>query len=188
MGSLLTAIVLSAEDLAQRENFNHPKLDRISGIAKSIVGNMRRLVWAIDPDNDSVTNLAAKIRSDKSMILGDDINFHLNVDSAILQTELKGEIRYQLLSIINESLNNISKYAMAKNVWIDLTRSGKLIQLLIRDDGIGFDPGEIKNDKIKATGYGLKNMEKRVTRVNGMLVVTSSPGEGTIISVKVPMR
>lgn len=186
VGSRLTAIVLSAEDLAQRENFHHPKLDRISGIAKSIVGNMRRLVWAIDPENDAVSNLAAKIRSDKSMILGDDINFHLNVQPEILQSALKGEIRYQLLSIINEALNNISKYAKAQNVWIDLSRTGKFIHLTIRDDGIGFDMGEIKNDKIKATGYGIKNMEKRVARVHGSLAVTSAPGKGTIINVKVP--
>ena len=186
VGSRLTAIVMSAEDLALTDNYKHPKLDRISGIAKSIVGNMRRLVWAIDPENDAVTNLAAKIRSDKSMILGDDINFHLNVGHEILQTALKGEIRYQLLSIINEALNNISKYAKAKNVWIDLTRKGKLIHLMIRDDGVGFDTGQIQNDKIKATGYGMKNMEKRVARVNGKLIVTSTPGEGTSITVTVP--
>jgi len=149
---------------------------------------MRRLVWAIDPENDAVSNIAAKIRSDKSMILGDDIHFHLNVGPEILQTALKGEIRYQLLSIINEGLNNISKYAQAKNVWIDLTRNGKFVHLNIRDDGVGFDTSEIKNDKVKATGYGLKNMEKRVTRVNGKLVVTSVPGQGTTINVTVPSR
>ena len=105
-----------------------------------------------------------------------------------MQAELKGEIRYQLLSIINEALTNISKYAKAKNVWIDLLRSGKLIHLLIRDDGVGFVVSEIKNDKVKATGYGMSNMEKRVARVNGKLFVISVPGKGTTIDVKVPFH
>ena len=72
VGSRLMAIVLSAEEMIQRDNVVHPRLSKISAIAKSIVDNMKRLVWATDPVNDKMENVLSKIRYDKSLILSDD--------------------------------------------------------------------------------------------------------------------
>ena len=93
VGSRLTAIVLSAEDLEQNDHLHNPKIQAISKIAKSIVGNMRRLVWAIDPENDKMNNLVQKITHDKSLILGDSISFQVVVDEHLKNAIVPGEIR-----------------------------------------------------------------------------------------------
>ncbi len=187
VGSRLTAIVLSAEELTRQDHHVNPGLLQISKISKSIVDNMRRLVWAIDPENDSMNSLVQKIRYDKSLILDDKIEFHLDLEPSLKQLIVPGEIRYQLSSIINEAINNISKYAQAKNVWIEFNKSGNALHMIIRDDGIGFNTEEVGRDKVKGSGYGLGNMEKRIARVKGEINVRSKPGEGTTIEVSIPV-
>src|SRR5690606_32494711 len=85
VGSRLTAIVLSAEELSRQSNVQNPKLDMIAGIAKNIVGNMRRLVWAIDPENDRMESIAQRINHDRSGILPDSTEFQLEVSARLRQ-------------------------------------------------------------------------------------------------------
>jgi ligand-binding sensor domain-containing protein len=187
VGSRLTAIVLTAEDMIRDEKVVHPRLQHINTIAKSIVGNMRRLVWAIDPENDSMNSLVQKIRHDRTLILDEKVAFHIEIQESLQQRQLPGEVRYQLTSIINEALNNVSKYAQAENVWIRFDRKEKHMSMTIRDDGVGFEPGEKSNDKVRSSGYGVENMKKRVRRIKGDIRITSAPGAGTAIEVLVPL-
>jgi len=187
VGSRLTAIVLSAEDLERNENIHHPKLHAISQIARSIVGNMRRLVWAIDPENDSMNSLMQKITHDKSTILDDAIHFNVEMDQGIKNIIVPGEVRYQVSSICNEAFTNITKYAKAKNVFVRITKESGSLKLLIKDDGIGFTPDEKTKNALTGSGYGLANMRRRASRVGGTFALTSTPGEGTTIEAKFPL-
>lgn len=187
VGSRLTAIVLSAEDLERNENIHHPKLHAISQIARSIVGNMRRLVWAIDPENDSMNSLMQKITHDKSTILDDAILFKIEMDPGIKNSIVPGEVRYQISSICNEAFTNITKYAKAKNVLVKITKESGSLRLLIKDDGIGFTPNEKTKNALTGSGYGLANMNRRASRVGGTFALNSTPGEGTTIEAKFPL-
>jgi signal transduction histidine kinase len=187
VGSRLTAILLSAEELIHQDNNVHPKLQHIAKVSKSIVNNMRRLVWAIDPENDTMNSMLQKIQYDKSLILDDKIEFNMVMDTQLKQMTVPGEIRYQVTSIVSEALNNISKYAQAKNVWIELTKKDNELNLIIRDNGVGFNIEQTSNDKVRSSGYGLGNMQKRVSRVKGSLQIHSKPGEGTLIEVSIPI-
>ena len=142
---------------------------------------MRRLVWAIDPENDSMNSLAAKIRHDKNLILDDKIEFSLDIPRELNDMVIPGEIRYQLTSIINEALTNTSKYAQASHVWVSFSKSDRKLMLRIRDDGIGFNMDDVKNDKTKATGYGFGNMQKRISRIKGTLSIHSVPDKETTL-------
>ncbi len=186
IGSRLTAIVLSAEDLERNENIQHPKIQAISKIAKNIVGNMRRLVWAIDPENDKVRSLIQKITHDKSLILADNMEFHVEIDEHLKNVIIPGEIRYQISSICNEAFNNISKYARATRVTVKLSRDNRKFYLTISDNGIGFDPSATSKNMVTGSGYGLNNMKKRASRVKGSLNIFSKPGEGTSIEADFP--
>jgi signal transduction histidine kinase len=92
---------------------------------------------------------------------------------------LSPNVRLTLFRIIQEQLNNISKYAQAKIVNIDLKITNP-IELVISDDGIGFDTS------IKRKGVGITNMQNRTTMHQGSFSLCSAPGEGCIIKVQVP--
>jgi signal transduction histidine kinase len=186
VGSRLTAIVLSAEDLERNEKIHSPKIQSISKIAKSIVENMRRLVWAIDPENDKMNTILQKITHDKSLILGDGIDFHIHLDDHLKNVVVAGEIRYQISSICNEAFNNIAKYAKATVVNVTLSRENKKFRLVISDNGKGFDPSLVTKNNLTGSGYGLNNMKRRASRVKGNLEIYSKPGEGTRIVAEFP--
>jgi ligand-binding sensor domain-containing protein/anti-sigma regulatory factor (Ser/Thr protein kinase) len=188
VGSRLTAIVLSAEDLEQNEKISHPKITSISRIARSIVGNMRRLVWAIDPVNDKMMSIVQKINHDKSLILDDDIAFNVEVDDRLKNVVVPGEIRYQISSVCNESFTNIAKYAEATLVTVKILKENKSIKLLVEDNGKGFDPEAKSKNALEGSGYGMTNMKRRAARAGGEFKVYSSPGNGTRIEFQFPFR
>ena len=188
VGSRLTAIVLSAEDLEQNEKITHPKITSIARIARSIVGNMRRLVWAIDPVNDQMMSIVQKINHDKSLILDDDIDFNIEIDDRLKKIIVPGEIRYQISSVCNESFTNIAKYAQATQVIVRIKKENKAIKLVVEDDGIGFDPAEKAKNTLAGSGYGMANMKRRASRAGGEFNVYSSPGKGTRIEFQFPFR
>ncbi len=88
-----------------------------------------------------------------------------------------------IFRIIQESLNNIRKHARAKTVKIKLEISNQSIQLIISDDGIGFDAESVANETREDGGFGLLNIRERVELLNGSLQIKSAPDKGTKICV-----
>ena len=84
--------------------------------------------------------------------------------------------------ILQESFSNIEKYAQAEKVSVFLDVSDSDICLTITNDGAGFDLETAELDR----GYGLPNIKDRAERLGGVLRITSSPGAGTTLDIKVP--
>jgi PAS domain S-box-containing protein len=85
-----------------------------------------------------------------------------------------------LYRVAQESLRNVSKHAKADEVTVVLSSEDGVLQLSIADSGIGFDAAARK-------GLGTHSMRERVRLVNGNLSVTSAPGQGTRVVVRVPL-
>ncbi len=83
--------------------------------------------------------------------------------------------------VVQEALTNISKYAQAGQVWISLSTLGGQVQIVVRDDGIGFNTG-VK----PVSAYGLVGMRFRVEAEGGLLTVTSASGQGTRVEARLP--
>lgn len=82
--------------------------------------------------------------------------------------------------MIQELLNNVIKYADAKNVLIQLVREEDHFNLTVEDDGKGFDTKEIENK----TGAGLANIKARAEYLNGNVDIVSKKGEGTSVNIE----
>lgn len=89
-----------------------------------------------------------------------------------------------LYRIVQEALNNTSKYAKATEVTVRLDYLGTKLVLEIMDNGVGFDP----KDKKHSDSYGLLGMEERVFLLEGELTITSQKGKGTVIKVVMPQK
>ena len=108
-----------------------------------------------------------------------------------LQTELNSNLKgrlpdpiaYALYRIAQEALNNCLKHAEAQLIKIDLDQRASQLSLTISDDGRGFDP----QDEVENAGLGLAGMRERVRQHEGQLKITSAPGQGTTIHVKVAL-
>jgi len=107
--------------------------------------------------------------------------------------QIKGEeiclpafLEAALFRIVQEALHNIAKHAKASTVWIDfnLEETG-MINLVIRDDGVGFDPTIL--EQAAARGHiGLKQMRERVAGLKGTFELFSAVDQGTEIHISLP--
>ncbi len=89
-----------------------------------------------------------------------------------------------VLRTISEGLANVARHAQAQRVWVCTSTREQMLDIEVRDDGIGFDPVTI----VTCPGhYGLHGLRERVRLIGGRIDILSSPGKGTIIRVSVPV-
>lgn len=110
------------------------------------------------------------------------INLISNIDSDIKWEPIVNSVKINLYRIIQESLQNINKYAYADTIIIELKKQDKTILLIISDDGIGFDT------KLKRKGIGLQNIISRTTDCHGTFDIESKKNIGTTITITVPLE
>ncbi len=89
-----------------------------------------------------------------------------------------------IFRILQESLTNIAKHANAKTVEIFISQHEKFIQLIIKDDGLGFNT----NQKRINPAFGLMGIRERTDALKGNFTIHSSPGNGTEINVTIPLN
>jgi PAS domain S-box-containing protein len=116
----------------------------------------------------------------------------LNIEILFTQKNWKerpdSEISTALFRIIQEALTNAAKHARAKKIRILLAQKQKFIEVLIKDDGRGFDQRKIEKRPPRARGIGLFSMKERAALLNGECTIESHPGKGTRIYVSIPRR
>ena len=112
-----------------------------------------------------------------------------NRSGLAVQLRVKGEVRLRreqeegLFRIVQEVLNNVSKHAETDRAIVTLRTENGRFSLLVKDDGIGFDPSQLES---KADSMGMVSMRERAEQHGGTLKVESHPGEGTLIRVDIP--
>ena len=95
--------------------------------------------------------------------------------------ELPGEASVELLRVLQEALTNARRHSEARNVEVKLRTDDEAILIEVADDGRGFDPGSAR------AGIGLSAMRERVEGLGGKIEVRSPPGEGTKVTLRVPL-
>ncbi|MGE5631265.1 MAG: sensor histidine kinase [Caulobacteraceae bacterium] len=102
---------------------------------------------------------------------------------------LKPVVELAAFRIIQESLTNIRKHSEAKNASVRVEFKEEFINILVSDDGKGFDKSLLKVTKRNDDGgYGLLSMKERVELLNGKFDVKTSPGKGTKIFISMPLE
>jgi two-component system, NarL family, sensor histidine kinase UhpB len=81
-----------------------------------------------------------------------------------------------------EALTNIQRHAHANQVWIQLEHQNNNIQLIIKDDGVGFSIDE------QHDGFGLRGLRERARMIGGSLKIVTIPGQGTTLKLTIPFR
>jgi signal transduction histidine kinase len=98
-----------------------------------------------------------------------------------LLSDVPNEVNTAVYRIVQESLTNIYKYANATEVKLELTATKTSLELMIRDNGRGFDLGQ------NTTGFGLQSMRDRTLALGGIFNINSAPGCGCKIKVDIPL-
>jgi two-component system, NarL family, sensor histidine kinase UhpB len=108
------------------------------------------------------------------------ITLRIEIDK-LEEDMLSGNVKLMLYRIVQEQINNIVKHSRAKNVTIKIETKFNEVNLLIVDDGVGFDTTK------KQKGIGLRNIASRVGFYNGTIGIESQPGKGCTVEVAIPL-
>ncbi len=154
-----------------------PALLEATEMAQSAV---RLVVRGLRLDSDPIRDLGGAIRACAENLEGEG-RPRILVD--VEQIDATDSIRRTLLQVSREAMVNSSRYSRASCIRVSLRSSGDTLEMDVSDDGVGFDPASVD----RAAHFGLQLMGERVRSVGGELQVTSTPGLGTLVTVRLPM-
>ena len=98
------------------------------------------------------------------------------------------EIETACFRIAQEALTNVARHAKARHVWLQLTRKATLLEMIVKDDGVGFDPTALRKRASRAATLGLLGMQERAHGAGGDIHIHSVRSGGTEIRFTVPLE
>jgi signal transduction histidine kinase len=153
-------------------------VDQLKGTAHQALKEMRLMIYELRPSVLENEGLWGAIRNRLNTVESrSGIEARLDGDPYL---EISRVVEKELYLIAQEALNNVLKHSQAHHVTLTLAGDHDNILFAIADDGVGFDPQEVKS------GLGLGNIAQRALRVGGELTIHSQPGQGTRLVIRIP--
>jgi signal transduction histidine kinase len=184
--------------IAMRVNFARRLMDRdphgasdelfkVEDMARRTTKEIRHMLFTLRPlilESQGLVaglaQLAEKVREthEQKVIIEADSDI-----SDCMEMAKQGVVFY----IAEEAINNARKHAEAEHVWVRLLQNDGMFVLEVEDDGVGFNVGAVDANYEQRGSLGIVNMRERAELVNGLLHIDSTEGQGTCISVLVPL-
>jgi PAS domain S-box-containing protein len=115
------------------------------------------------------------------------LDIEVEMEAIDFEERLSAEMETALYRVVQEALTNVARHAQANRVCVRLERKESTVRALIEDDGQGFDVEKITGRQASARGVGLLGVQERVTSLGGNFNVQSGPGEGTRLTIEIPV-
>lgn len=190
IGSSLTRIAILSEVVRRKIPAGEADvlLGEIAETARSLVGSMSDAVWSIDPRQDDLRNVVARMRTFATDVLdGKGIAWSLDAPEDPRE-RLEPETRRELFLVFKEAVTNLARHSGATRARLGLEIRGDRVSLEVADDGKGFEATPARDLTASLErGRGLLNMQVRALRRGGRLTVTSSPGSGARLVLDLPL-
>jgi signal transduction histidine kinase len=173
----LAADQIDAAPLEAKERVGR-SVDRLN----AAIADLRNYVLGLRPIRGSDRPLAESLPTLASQIATNAlVDVDANVDP-LAESGLDGAGREAVFYVAADALGNIARHARARHAGLSLRREGEAIVLEIVDDGVGYDTTR------SVAGLGLRNMRERAFNAGGRLDVISTPGAGTRLQLRIPVR
>jgi len=177
LGSTLNSVKiftnLAISGVKQEESLQQVK-DNLTEATMSL----RDMIWVLDDSLDTVDELITRLKQFAIPVAAaSNIEAIIKADSEVNSRQLTKEEKRNLFLICKEAINNSIKYSGASQIDVSISASGKRVQIVVADNGKGFNVEEVKK------GYGLKNMQYRAGQIKYKVTLSSSPGNGTLIAI-----
>ena len=182
IGSTLTNISLLTELSRKKLTPGNEEvtvfLKRISEEVQQFSQALDDIIWSINSSHDTLEQTAARMRRYAGEIFeGADIHYSLYMDETFAQQKLNMEQRRDCFLIYKEVINNIYKHAAATEVSIHLTMDRNCLNIIIQDNGKGFDTSGNTHRN------GIKNIHRRAAKWKGLVYIESVMAKGTTVHI-----
>ncbi|WP_151637106.1 sensor histidine kinase [Noviherbaspirillum aerium] len=185
LGQTLLALRIDVSMLDARTGDSHPRLnEKVRGALNHIDATVKTVRTIINNLRPAVLDLGLTAAIEWQVA---EFRRRSGITCELLMDEneftLDDARATSLFRILQESLTNVIRHAEASHVIIELHREDKRLVMRITDDGIGIAPERRK----QGNSFGLVGVEERIHALNGEFRITSGPGEGTTLTVYIPL-
>jgi signal transduction histidine kinase len=161
-------------------------LAELRTMATKTLHQVRNMIFELRPVILKTQGLEPALRSYVERLReAEDMNIHLKIEG--LKERLPARLEEICFSIIQEAISNVKRHANEENIWLTAIRRGDEFQVVVKDDGEGFDLAEVERSYDKRGKLGLLNMQERAEMIEGRLSIESALGKGTTITLNVPL-
>lgn len=185
LGSMLSAIKLQFSALesqvATLRKDQEQQYQQVFGMLDEAVGEVRRISYDLLKTSLSRFGLKGALEDLRATV---DTPGKLAVELNLFGMDERLEQRVEVATyrIVQECIGNALKHAKASSLAIQLTRSLAMINIMVEDNGTGFDPALVKE------GMGMGNLRQRAAELGGVVRFDSRPGRGTTVNIDIPLR
>ncbi|MFT3949546.1 MAG: ATP-binding protein [Agriterribacter sp.] len=158
------------------------KIEDTRELTRQLITDLKGLSVRLNSDRITQYGLIKTLQAETERINRTDA-FSASFDATGTDPTLTPEKSIILYRMIQEIINNIIKHSEAKHIDIKLNATENLFILVFRDDGIGFNVAE----KLNNSGAGLLNLQNRAKLINAQLTIQSTPGNGTVFTIQMPL-
>ena len=185
LGSSLTEITMLA---TTSPGLNLPadqaaeRMETIAGKSRTLVNALDEIVWAVDPERDTLASVARYLASyTEEYLAGLHVACRVQIPNSSPNQVISGKVRHQLFLAVKEALNNAIRHGGATEINFRLRVTEDELLILITDNGTGFDTAGQSN------GHGILNLRQRLEHLHGRCELESTPGVGTTVSLQLPL-
>lgn len=188
-GQTLASLMMGLKCLAATcPQANHGcRLDEMRLAVKNTIEAVHRMAVDLRPsilDDMGLTAAVEKYIADFKVNYGIDADLHIQWNN---NERLSHEIEVTVYRIVQEALTNIAKYAKADNVCVLINGDKHGLEVIIEDDGIGFETEVLFKENAAGNQLGLFGMQERAMLVGGTLTIESTVGMGTTVFLRIPL-
>jgi ligand-binding sensor domain-containing protein/two-component sensor histidine kinase len=176
LGSIQLLSRRAAKRLVHQEN-PQAELAEIHRITSATAESIRDVVWLIDPEFDTLEQMLKGMETVCARLLA-DMSCNTRWSVTRRDRKLSLEFRSNLFLMFKEILHNVQKHSQATHIEIELTEDHGLLELRVRDNGVGFDPERTSG------GHGLNSLKRRASELGGQVNIDSGRGNGTSVTLK----
>lgn len=184
LGAGLTQISLISQSAKRRSKggiLPSEELNDISETSKKLIENVNEIIWAMNPDFDTLSGMIAYLREQTTKLLEySGIEFRLEMPENFKDMNIANTKRKNIAMLMKETVNNVIKHSNASSIDITIVLINEHLLITIKDDGQGFDLHK------KTMGNGLKNYHYRSRLLNGTFKISSNEN-GTHVYFDIPL-
>ncbi len=159
-----------------------PSLDQLTSKAQQAVGELDEIVWATNPTQDSLRSLVEYLDfSAQEFLKTVGVPLQSAIQPGVPDVSIGPRRRHNVVLATREAINNAVKHAQANLIRLEVRVEHEELIVRISDDGAGF------NVEYADSGDGLTNLRRRMTVSGGSCEIQSRPGEGTIVTLRLPV-
>jgi signal transduction histidine kinase len=185
LGSILTQINMLANFTPGGKSsleLLRERMRQISEKSHRMISALDQVVWMMNSRDESLSSLASYLAAYAEEFLSKtSIVCRIEAPTSYPERAVTADVRNNVFSSVKEAINNSVRHGKPGKLCLKLCVLEQSFEIQIHDDGCGFDPLNVEQ------GNGLANLQRRMQKVGGTCQIQSSPGDGTTVSLQLPL-